>query len=390
MDYQVIALKYRPQNFTQVVGQEVVSRTLTNAIRSHRVHNAYLFTGPRGTGKTSMARILAKALTCETGPTTEPCGVCEHCKRVTDSCHPDVMEIDAARHNGVDNVRDLSDGMTFAPTMARVKILIMDEVHMFSSSAWNALLKILEEPPAHVRFIFATTEVDSVPPTVISRCQRFDFRSLDLPTIVASLVTIAAKEGAKLSEPVLYRVARAAGGGMRDAQTLLDQLIAVSDGAASEEDLDLLLGAARGEDLRDMLASMLDGNSAPALERLDAVLAGGASAATVIDQLLEHLRGIMLLQACGPQAPAVKRLGLPIDKLESFAAKATPEKILRACQVLAGTQQQLRHGSDPRLCLDMATVRISRLGEVHDLERLLQRIDRAEAQGIAGAAAGPR
>lgn len=297
-----------------------------------------------------------------------------------------MKEIDAARYTGVDNIRELSDGMAFSPQMARVKVFIMDEVHMFSNGAWNALLKVVEEPPPHVRFVFATTEVDRILPTVLSRCQRFDFRALDLPTIVERLKSITTAEKSDLSEAVLYRVARAAGGGMRDAQTLLDQLIAVSDGTSREDDLDLLLGAARGEDLREALALVLDGASASALET-PRRLAVGASAATVIDQLLEHLRGVMLSQACGANAASVRRLGLPIDKLEQLAAKATPEKVLRACQVLTGTQQQLRHGADPRLSLEMAMVRIARLGEVVDLERLLTRIERVET---AGAAAGPR
>lgn len=387
VDYLVIARKYRPQTFTEVAGQEVVARTLTNAIRGHRVHHAYMFTGPRGVGKTSMARILAKALCCESGPTTEPCGVCEHCKRIADSAHPDVTEVDAARFGNKEDITRLLEDVSFAPSMARVRVFILDEVHMLTGHSWNALLKVLEEPPPHMRFVFATTEVDKVLPTVLSRCQRFDFRSLDLPTIVTRLTDIAAKEGAKLSEPVLYRVARAAGGGMRDAQTLLDQLIAVSDGAASEEDLDLLLGAARGEDLREMLKLMLGGSSAPALARLDSACASGASAATILDQLIEHLRGVMLAQACGNDAPAVRRLGLPPERIVELAAAATPEKVLRACQVLTGTQQHIRHGTDPRLALEMAVVRIARLGEVVDLERLVQRIERAEA---AGAGAGPR
>lgn len=386
MDYLVIARKYRPQTFTEVAGQEVVGRTLTNAIRNHRVHHAYLFTGPRGVGKTSMARILAKALCCVSGPTTEPCGVCEHCKRIADSSHPDVAEVDAARFGNKDDITRLLEDVSFAPTMARVRVFILDEVHMLTGHSWNALLKVLEEPPPHMRFIFATTEVDRVLPTVLSRCQRFDFRSLDLPVIVARLADIAARENAKIAEPVLYRVARAAGGGMRDAQTLLDQLIAVSDGAGSEDDLDLLLGAARGEDLREILRLSLAGSSSQALSRLDACCAAGASAATVLDQLIEHLRAVMLAQACGPEAPAVRRLGIAPERVQELSAAATPEKVLRACQVLTGTQQHIRHGTDPRLAVEMALVRIARLGELVDLERLVQRIERAEA----GAAAGPR
>jgi len=386
VDYLVIARKYRPQTFAEVAGQEVVARTLTNAIRGHRVHHAYMFTGPRGVGKTSMARILAKALCCVSGPTTEPCGVCEHCMRISDSAHPDVTEVDAARFGNKEDITRLLEDVGFSPQLARVRVFILDEVHMLTGHSWNALLKVLEEPPPHMRFIFATTEVEKVLPTVLSRCQRFDFRSLDLPVIVARLKDIAAKEGATLPEPVLYRVARAAGGGMRDAQTLLDQLIAVSDGTANEDDLDLLLGAARGEDLRDMLKLALGGSSAPALVKLDACCSSGASASTVLDQLIEHLRAVMLVQACGPEAQAVRRLGLPEEQLKVLAAAATPEKVLRAAQVLTGTQQHLRHGADPRLALEMALVRIARLGEVVDLERLVQRIERAEA----GAAAGPR
>ncbi len=386
MDYLVIARKYRPQTFTEVAGQEVVARTLTNAIRGHRVHHAYMFTGPRGVGKTSMARILAKALCCESGPTTEPCGVCEHCRRIADSAHPDVTEVDAARFGNKEDITRLLEDVGFAPQMARVRVFILDEVHMLTGHSWNALLKVLEEPPPHMRFVFSTTEVDKVLPTVLSRCQRFDFRSLDLPTIVNRLRDIATKEGANLPEPVLYRVARAAGGGMRDAQTLMDQLIAVSDGAANEDDLDLLLGAARGDELRDLLKLALAGSSAPALAKLDSCCAAGASSATILDQLIEHVRAIMLAQACGPDAAPVRRLGLPEERIRELAAAATPEKVLRAAQVLTGTQQHIRHGTDPRLALEMALVRVARLGEVVDLERLVQRIERAEA----GTAAGPR
>ena len=390
MDYLVIARKYRPQTFTEVTGQEVVARTLTNAIKSQRVAHAYLFTGPRGVGKTSMARILAKALCCETGPTTEPCGVCQHCRMITDSGHPDVAEIDAARYNGVDAIRELSDNASFSPTLARFRIYILDEVHMLSTSAWNALLKLLEEPPAHVRFIFATTEVEKVLPTVLSRCQRFDFRSIDLDSIVKRLREICVKEQVQLTDAVLYRIARAAGGGMRDAQTLLDQLIAVCDGEVIEEDLNLLLGAARGGDLDLVVNDLLSGNASAAIETLDRIVAGGVAPTTFLEQLIDHARTVLLVQACGRESPAVRRLGTCTPALEAQAKLATPEKTMRTCQILIGSQLALRQGADPRLQLELSFVRIAGLGQLLDADTLLRRIERLESAPAGASAPHPR
>lgn len=386
-DYLVIARKYRPQSFAEVAGQEVVARTLANAIGSNRVAHAYLFTGPRGVGKTSMARILAKALCCESSPTATPCGECQHCRQIADGTHPDIAEIDAARFNSVDNIRELSDGAAFSPTLARSRIYILDEVHMLSTAAWNALLKLLEEPPAHVRFIFATTEVEKVLPTVLSRCQRFDFRSIGLEDIVKRLREVAQKEGAQLSDAILQRIARAAGGGMRDAQTLLDQLIAVSDGKAEEEDLNLLLGAARGGDVLAIAEALFAGRAADALAGLDRVIAGGVAPATLLDQLVDHVRLLLLVQACGPDSPAVRRLGTCTPQAEAQAKAATPEKLLRAAQVLMASQQALRQGVDPRLQIELACVRIAHLGPVADLDGLLRRIERLEAAAPAGGSA---
>jgi DNA polymerase-3 subunit gamma/tau len=390
VDYLVIARKYRPQTFAEVSGQEVVARTLTNAIKSQRVAHAYLFTGPRGVGKTSMARILAKALCCETGPTTEPCGVCEHCRMITDSSHPDVAEIDAARYNGVDAIRELSDNASFSPTLARYRIYILDEVHMLSTSAWNALLKLLEEPPAHVRFIFATTEVDKVLATVLSRCQRFDFRAIDLDNIVKRLREICTKEEVRLGDAVLFRIARAAGGGMRDAQTLLDQLIAVSEGEAIEDDLNLLLGAARGGDLELVVDHLLAGNASPAIEAIDRIVAAGVAPATFLDQLVDYARTVLLVQACGPESPAVGRLGSCTPALIAQAKLATPEKTMRLCQILVACQQSLRQGADPRLQLELACVRIAGLGQLVDADTLLRRIERLELTPSGGPAPNPR
>ncbi len=384
MDYLVIARKYRPQTFDDVAGQEVVARTLTNAIRSHRVAHAYLFTGPRGVGKTSMARILAKALTCVEGPTTRPCGVCDHCKMIADSNHPDVLEIDAARFGKVDDIRELSDSLSFAPSQARLRIIILDEVHMLSTAAWNALLKVLEEPPAHVRYIFATTEVDKVLPTVLSRCQRFDFRAIPLDVVVKTLAEIATKEGVRLPETVLTRIARAAGGGMRDAQTLMDQLIAVSDSTAdgaagvSEDDLTLLLGAARGGDVGELLDHLVGGRPAAALEVLERITGSGVAPTTLIEQLIDHVRAVLLYQACGAESVGLKRLGLPLQVIEPLAKAAAPEKTLRICQLLIGAQNALRTGVDPRLQLELTSIRIANLGNLVDVEALLRRVQHLE------------
>jgi DNA polymerase-3 subunit gamma/tau len=378
VDYLVIARKYRPQTFGDVAGQEVVARTLTNAIRKGKVAHAYLFTGPRGVGKTSMARILAKALCCEQGPTTAPCGVCTHCTMIADSSHPDVLEVDAARFGHVGEIRELCDNAGFAPSLARVRIYLLDEVHMITKDGWNALLKVLEEPPRHLHFIFATTEVEKVLPTVLSRTQRFDFRGIALDEISANLKAIALKEGATLPPSVFPRIARAAGGGMRDAQTLLDQLIAVSDEGAADHDLDLLLGAARGDALAGLVGRLIEGATAPALESLEGLCAAGAAPAVILEQLVDHVRTMLLVQACGKDSLAVTRLGTWSEVLDAQARSCTPEKTMRMCQVLIGSQQALRQGVDPRLQLELACVRLATLGSVQDLDGLLRRIERIE------------
>ncbi|MBR5908695.1 MAG: DNA polymerase III subunit gamma/tau, partial [Schwartzia sp.] len=299
MEYVALYRKWRPKGFSELVGQEHVSRTLSQAVVGGRVGHAYLFSGPRGTGKTSTAKILAKALNCEKGPTTEPCNECESCRRISDGTSMDVMEIDAASNRGIDEIRELRETVKFAPTTGRYRVYIIDEVHMLTSEAFNALLKTLEEPPPQVVFILATTELQKVPPTIQSRCQRYDFKRIAAKDIEARLREVAEASGVAADGAALSLVAREADGGLRDALSTLDQCISLAGDRVTEPLVREILGLVGRESILRILRALAAKDAKDALEAAGEVLAEGKDAKQLVTELIAELRAIMVYQAAG-------------------------------------------------------------------------------------------
>src|SRR5215217_6492990 len=303
MSYTVLARRYRSGTFDEVIGQEHVAQTLKKAIASDRVAHAYLFCGTRGVGKTSMARILAKALNCRSSdkPTTEPCEKCDSCEMIARGEDMDVIEIDAASHTSVDNVRDIIIATSNnCPARSRFKIFIIDEVHMLSKNAFNALLKTLEEPPPHVKFILATTEPEKVLPTILSRCQRYDFRNIPTREIAAHLKNIIKQEKIKADDDALLLVAKAGAGSMRDALSLLDRLLSVGEKELTADLIGQMLGLPKAQLLFDLAQSMGEGDVKKVLLATEKMIQGGLSIDTFIASLVEHLRNLLILRTCGP------------------------------------------------------------------------------------------
>src|SRR6185312_16374418 len=321
MSYTVLARRYRSGNFGQLIGQEHVAQTLKKAIDSGRIAHAYLFCGTRGVGKTSMARILAKALNCHKseGPTTEPCGKCDLCVAIARGDDIDVIEIDAASNTGVDNIREVIENAQYRPARSRFKIYIIDEVHMLSKSAFNALLKTLEEPPSHVKFILATTEPEKVLPTILSRCQRYDFRNIPTREIAAHLKDICTKEKIKADENALLLVSKAGAGSMRDALSLLDRLLSVGEKHLTAEMVEQLLGLPRSQLLFDLANAIGSGDVKATLSQVDSILSGGLSVDSLIASLVDHLRNLLILRTCGQDSTLVEVPGLVMADLAEQA-----------------------------------------------------------------------
>jgi DNA polymerase-3 subunit gamma/tau len=370
--YTVLARRYRPQAFDDLVGQEPVARALRNALAGHRVAHAYLFTGARGVGKTSTARILAKCLNCETGPTPTPCNTCGMCQSIATGEDVDVLEIDGASNNGVENVRDIRANAQYKPQRARFKIYIIDEVHMLTKGAFNALLKTLEEPPPHVKFIFATTEVEKVPVTILSRCQRFDFAGIPLPRIVERLKEIVEKEGVSAAPEALELIARRAGGSMRDAQSLLDQLLAFGGDKLTADAVHHLLGTAGDERVLALADAVLSQDGKKALDLLDEACATGLQLGELIDQLTAYWRDLMVAHCGGTEGRDLSVPARHHDTLRNHAKAAGLDAILAGLDVLSATRARMRASNHPRTLVEMALVRLGRLGDLASLSQLSQ------------------
>jgi DNA polymerase-3 subunit gamma/tau len=389
MAYLVLARKWRPQNFADLIGQEHVSQTLANAIRSNRVHHAFLFTGARGVGKTSAARILAKALNCEQGLSDQPCGSCSSCIEITASQGLDVIEIDGASNTGVDDVRELRENIRYLPNKSRFKVFIIDEVHMLSTSAFNALLKTLEEPPEHVKFIFATTEPHKIPITILSRCQRFDFRKIPLNRVADRLREIADAEGLSISERSLGLVARQSEGSMRDALSTLDQVIAFSGEAVDDEAVQSLLGMVDRRLLLDTAEAILSRDSRRVIEAARRVDQLGLALRQFARDLLELFRGMVICKVVDEPAELLDLVGDELKELKSFAAEPSLDDLQRIVRLLMKTETELAGSSNQLLSLEMALVRLSTLAPTRDLSELISHIRSLEKR-LGGAVAPAR
>ena len=366
VSYQVFARKYRPQVFEEVLGQDAVVRTLRNAIKSERLAHAYLFVGPRGVGKTSTARIFAKALNCVKGPTETPCGECDACREIAGGISLDVLEIDGASNNGVEQVRELRENVRFLPTRGQFRIYLIDEVHMLSIPAFNALLKTLEEPPAHVKFFLATTEAHKLPATIISRCQRFDLQPIRDDVAAKHLLAIAGQEKVALEPAAAEVIARAAEGGMRDAESMLDQVVSFCGDKIGENDVLAIFGFASAEDVAALAGHILSGDAAAALDLVAAQSEAGKDLGRLLADLVSLARDLLVSEATGRELPG-RRGQLLVPLRSRFAVR----KLTELLEILSAAEAGLRFSPDKKLPLEIAVIKGIQLLHTADLDEVL-------------------
>ncbi len=391
--YRVLARKYRPETFADLIGQDAMVRTLKNAFAADRIAQAFIMTGIRGTGKTTTARIIAKGLNCvgpdgRGGPTTEPCGRCEPCRAITEGRHVDVMEMDAASRTGVGDIREIIDSVHYRAASARYKIYIIDEVHMLSTSAFNALLKTLEEPPEHVKFIFATTEIRKVPVTVLSRCQRFDLRRIEPEVMIAHLRRIAGAEGAVIADEALALITRAAEGSVRDAVSLLDQAISHGAGETTADQVRAMLGLADRGRVLDLFDMIVRGDAAGSLNELSAQYADGADPLAVLRDLAEitHWLSVIKITPEAAEDPTVS----PDERLRgrSMAEKLAMRVLTRMWQMLLKALDEVGQAPNTMMAAEMAVIRLTHVADLPDPETLIRRLQDAPARDGGGAPSG--
>ncbi len=375
MKHVALPLKYRPMTFEDVVGQEHVVRTLRNAIKSNRVANAYLFIGPRGIGKTTLSRIFAKALNCTSPKGVEPCGECDNCKEIAEGRSLDVVELDAASHNKVEDVRPIIESVQFKPTSSKYKIFIIDECHMLSNAAWNAMLKTLEEPPEYVRFIFATTEGDKVLSTIVSRCQRFDLRRIQTGDIVSRLKYVCENEKIEAEEDALLAIARGAEGGMRDALSSLDQLVSFKGEKVTEEDALGVFGLVSRSALEGLAAAILKGDTAAILSAIEMFDSAGKNMRRLSGELLAHFRDLVVVQALGPNSKSLVATGEQLKTLVEEAKTVEPGRVFRICDQLAEMEDKLRYVLSVRTLIELTLIRASRIATTATIDELLKYVN---------------
>ncbi|MDA8232001.1 MAG: DNA polymerase III subunit gamma/tau [Magnetospirillum sp.] len=389
--YRVLARKYRPTDFAGLIGQEAMVRTLTNAIQSGRLAHAFVLTGVRGVGKTTTARIIARALNCvgadgTGGPTIDPCGICEHCRAIAEDRHVDILEMDAASRTGVNDIREIIEGVRYRPASARFKVYIIDEVHMLSTAAFNALLKTLEEPPEHVKFIFATTEIRKIPVTVLSRCQRFDLRRVDMEVLAGHFAAIAGKEQATIEPGALRLVARAADGSVRDGLSLLDQAISHGAGLVTEAQVRDMLGLADRARVFDLFEAVMKGAIAPALDQMGEQYALGADPAVVLQDMLELTHWLTRLKVTPDAADSATASETERVKGAQLAAALSMAQLSRAWQMLLKGLAETRSASNPLQAAEMAVVR---LAYAADLPTPAEAVEQLRSQPPAPRGLGP-